>query len=256
MNFARPTKLLVLGALALSSTSLNPAAARQAGGQAGYDTRWSDHRDAKDRAKLNIVGILYYFPAKGSTDEPIVFKTKQLAEQSMNSPFILVTAKVDPDSELRKRYEVPEKFPTVVVTDWYGNRIDLFARQRLEDKAAHLNILKCVKTADAWAASVQKELAKKTTAVEKSIKSESWSAAIKKCREVIEFSGYPESEKCVELLKDINGVARKGIEKAEKLRASDKEGALKILRDVAKQFQGSDAATEAEKLIEELSKKN
>lgn len=218
----------------------------------GYETTWVSVRQAKEKAQQARYGILYYFPTKGTTDEHMIFSTEEMSVQSRNSPMVKVAT--EKTEHLRPKYDVNDKFPTIVVTDWHGNQLGKFVARNLKDKkikfaAIQKEIKRALSFVDGMEAKIEKSLAK----ANKSYDKKKYKSAIKELSWVRNFEGFKSGKKATDLLEEIMEIGREEHEKLLERGPKDKDELLKKLKKLAKEFKGTEVEPEIQATIKKVS---
>lgn len=219
-----------------------------------FPTFWTPHDYAHEKAKKSRVGILYWFPVNGTSDKHAIFSEETMNELSRRVVVVNVDEACRQKKELRKQYDVPEKYPAFVMTDYYGNAISpplvlkRGLKQKVDPKKQFESPLKNVQN---WVTAQQARLGKLLKKAEKDLGKKKYKKAIPALQEIAAFHGMKVAEQAREKLTDALEDGRTKIAKAERMDSSD---AIKALKKVVKEFVGTEVAKEAEKKIAELEK--
>ncbi|MCA8959342.1 MAG: hypothetical protein KDC38_02465 [Planctomycetes bacterium] len=238
------------GAPATASESL--AMVRDDG---SYPTFWTRARDAHEKAKKSRVGILYWFPIKGTSELHSIFSEEPMNELSRRVVVVNVDENCGERDELRKKYEVPDKYPTFVLTDYHGNLIQppLALKRGLSQKVDPIKTFeKPLKNVQNWVDAQEARLAKDLSKLEKELERKKYKRTIPKLLEITRFSGFQAVEKAKQRLSDALEDGRLEIRKAVRL---DREEAIAKLKSIGEDFEGTEVAAEAQKAIEGLEPK-
>ncbi len=214
------------------------------GSMNAYQTTWTEWLAALSQATEKKTGVLLYFRPGDDGAEHGVFKSKPIAEESVESPMVKLR-KVDAD-KLRTNYEIPAAGHHIIVTDWYGNRIRVFSAKEESARVPADKILAAVKGANGFVEKLRKEAATKVERAEKSVEKEDWKKAIGQLEPLLVLLGIDERKRADELLAKVLTAGRERI--ATAVEGKDE----KELRKIAREFRGCEVETEAEAAIADL----
>jgi len=217
-----------------------------------YFTKWTHYSAAEEKAKQYRTGILWFFPVKGSDDEHPMFKRQAMAELSARVTVVKVGEKCVDRGTYRVRYEVPEKYMTFVLTDYYGNLIDKVvakrgAKEKIKVAKKFSPVLKDCQTR--WIVPQRTRIKKILDKADKNLKGKRWSKAAAGYQEITALRGFKDVEKAETRLAEIVDRGQGEIKRANRL---DHDEAIKKLKRIAKDYKGCEVEEDARAAIEVL----
>lgn len=230
---------------ALSSPSESPA--RVAHAQAKGDHKliqmtWMSLDSALDKARRARLGVLLYFPPLGSSEDHVAFTTETLCDQSRSSPMVKVAG--EKMAHLRAEYGVPDKAPVVILADWYGNPVKLYAARSFTDRRIQPEeLVREVKAMDMAMEAQRLRLDRDLAKAEKEFEKQRYSATVKAMESLLRLKGHPQAEKARDMLEEIELLGREELAAARAL--TDPTARDERLRRIASDFKGTAVEKEA-----------
>ncbi len=217
-----------------------------------YPTFWSYSYAAHDKAKKSRTGILWWFPVKGTSDEHEIFSQEAMNELSTRIVVVNVNEKCTDKDSLRKMYSVPDKYPTFVMTDYYGNPIaaPMVLKRGIGQKVdPKKHFEKPLKNVQNWVDAQRSKLAKDIAKLEKDLKRNKYRKSIPALQKILQLKGFKAVDKAQVMMTNALDAGRSAIKKAER---SDNDDAIKQLKKVVKDFADTEVEKEAKAALAKL----
>ena len=249
------TKLIVIPcALVLFSQGTALAQKKKKDEGKLIEMTWIADKAAKKKGRQAGYGIVYYFPPNGGERDHEFFKTEEMCDFSRSCPCVKVVPSNKKLVALRERYEVPEKYPVIVITDYHGNFFQMFKARKLNDKKFKFGVIqKAITGTDRRARGTEARLAKDLAKAEKHLKARKYRQTISALEWAATIVGFKDAERAAEIMAECAEVGKERLERLIENPEADDDAQKKALRKIAKDFKGTDVE---EKVKAEISRIN
>lgn len=241
----------------LSLLAANEAAFAQPDPNKGklIEMKWVSDKKAKETGLRSRYGILYYFPPKDGERDHVIFKTEEMCDLSRSSPMVKIKPSDKKLQALREEFSVPEKYPVIVVTDWFGNPMQTFAARKLNDKKFKFEaIRRAISRADVESMKTESRLEKDVAKAEAQLKQRKYPQTIRALEWAATVHGWPKAERAKEIMEEVIEIGREKLGRALENPADDTETQKKVLRKIARDFKGTPVKDEADAEVGKLNK--
>ncbi|MCZ6691527.1 MAG: tetratricopeptide repeat protein [Planctomycetota bacterium] len=255
MRLTRTPLIFLLLTIAFAGITVGPAVWSTCGGGGGggrgqaYQTRWVTLPDALAVAPEKKTGILIYFPPEGVMDVHPLFKTKMMAELSADRPFVKMPGALD--EPLREAMDVPPT-PTVVVSDWFGNKSHIWVARKLSDKFPWEQIQESIEKMPKIVKRLEKKLNRMLKKGENRLKRKKYGDALRLFGEIMEFKGYDAIERADEAYDECLVAGDEAVANAVELAKEDSKKAASALKKLVREFKDTRTGDTARDALEEI----